>query len=150
MANEPIVNLARSLLTNEGEASLATLDASGAPFASLVTFATDARHTPLLLISNLARHTQNLSRDPRASLLVSDRTNDDTQARSRATFIGKLTPLTDPEKIAAAKSHFLARHPSASTYAAFPDFRYFALSVDKVHMVQGFGRILEFDGTELA
>lgn len=149
MANESAVSLAKSLLRDGAEASLATLDATGAPFVSLVIFATGGDDAPILLLSRLARHTQNLARDPRASLMVSDRPGGDAQARVRATFIGRIAPLTDAAAIEDARRRFLARHPSATTYAGFSDFRFHAMVIESVHMVQGFGRIYEFDGKDL-
>src|SRR5262245_66444934 len=62
---------ARRLLRMALKGSLATLDRrSGHPYASLVTVATDPDGAPLMLISKLALHTQNLAADTRASILV--------------------------------------------------------------------------------
>jgi hypothetical protein len=41
---------------------------SGAPYASLITLATDLGGSPIFLISTLARHTRNLANDPRAAI----------------------------------------------------------------------------------
>jgi len=62
---------ARALVRRALKASLATIDAwSGYPYASLITVGTDASGAPIFLISGLARHTQNLAKDARASILV--------------------------------------------------------------------------------
>jgi len=62
---------ARSLVRRSTKGSLATLDApSRAPYASLITLATEADGSPVFLISTLARHTRNLAADPRAAILV--------------------------------------------------------------------------------
>ena len=60
------------LLHTPGDIGLATHSAAvpGYPFATSVPFATDEHHRPLMLISRLAEHTQNLIADSRASLLV--------------------------------------------------------------------------------
>jgi len=42
----------------------------GHPFASVMPYALDGAGRPLVLISSMAMHTQNLQVDPRASLLV--------------------------------------------------------------------------------
>jgi putative heme iron utilization protein len=42
----------------------------GHPFGSVMPYAPDERGLPLLLISSMAMHTQNLEADPRASLLL--------------------------------------------------------------------------------
>ncbi len=60
-----VKNLLRQVL----KASLATLDRqNGGPYASLVTLATSASGAPLMLISRLAVHTQNILADARAGL----------------------------------------------------------------------------------
>ena len=62
---------ARRLIRTALKASLGTLDrTSGHPYVSLVLVATEPDGTPLLLISRLALHTQNLGADGRASLLM--------------------------------------------------------------------------------
>ena len=62
---------ARTLVRCALKGALATIDRrTGAPYASLVTVATASDGTPLLVVSRLALHTQNIEADPRASLLV--------------------------------------------------------------------------------
>jgi len=58
----------RALCTRERFGTLATLarDPVGHPFASAVAFALGPDGQPLLLLSGLAEHTQNLHADPRA------------------------------------------------------------------------------------
>src|SRR5215207_2173487 len=72
MAGETQSNqeLARSLLAAGGTATLATLTAEGAPFASYVVAAPAVDGSPLMLLSRLAQHTKNLDLDARASLLL--------------------------------------------------------------------------------
>ncbi|MDO8290869.1 MAG: pyridoxamine 5'-phosphate oxidase family protein [Parvibaculum sp.] len=154
MNDQPKINAGFKLIEETGEAALATLDENGFPFASLTSFARHADGRLLMLLSNLARHTANLNRDNRASLLIADTQGPDAQgpeglARSRGTFVGRVEKLTDAAEIAAAKATFVARHPSSATYADFPDFNVYALTIDTVHMVQGFGRIFEIKGEDL-
>ncbi len=59
----------RRLLRRGGRAALAT-SLRGAPFASLVVYAVDHDASPLLLLSDLARHSRNIAFDPRVSLLI--------------------------------------------------------------------------------
>jgi len=129
---------ARTLLSKAPRASLATLTASGAPYASLVLTVDDGAGAPLLLLSDLAEHSRNLAHDPRASLLVeSVEPAGDPLAAPRATFLGEATRLDD----VAAKASFVARHPSAATYADFKDFALYRLAIMRIHLVAGFGRI---------
>lgn len=139
MAEDPARNVRRIVRTID-RAALGTRLAShgGVPYVSLVLAATDQAGRPLLLLSALADHTRNLEADPAASLLF-DATGggEDALAGERATLIGRVAPDPDPE----ARRRFLSRHPSASMYAGFKDFRVFCFSPERAHLVAGFGRI---------
>ena len=90
------VEVARRLLRSASTASLATLDADGAPFATLVTMATDHDGAPLALLSRLAVHTANIHRDARASLLVAPTAgDDDALAGARLTLSGRFVRLDE-------------------------------------------------------
>lgn len=138
---------ARAIVRAALKASLATLDrASGHPYASLVLVATEPSGAPVLLLSRLALHNQNLAGDPRASLLF-DATDGaaDPLSGARVTLIGHCAP-TD---CGTARRRFLARHPSAEMYADFADFSFFALTVERAHLVGGFGRIVGLGAGDL-
>ncbi len=128
----------RHLVRTATTAALGTLDATGAPYVSLVMLASAHDATPLLLLSDLADHTRNFKRDPRASLLV-----DATQgmasplAGARATLMGGIEPDAQPLALA----RYFARHEDARGYAAFADFNLYRLAVERAHLVAGFGRI---------
>ena len=137
----------RRLIRSQDRASLATLLAGeGTPYASLVLFATLPDATPILLLSALAEHTKNLKADPRASLLI-DGTADlaDPLTGARATLVGGLQEVDE----AVARPRYLARHPSAETYVGFGDFRFYALSFTRAHLVAGFGRIHWIDAAQV-
>lgn len=138
---------ARQLLRSAMYASLATLDeATGTPYASLVQVATEPDATPVLLISNLARHTRNLRADPRASLLLDRRElGGDSLTTHRITVMGRAHPTVTPF----GRSRFLQRHPSARQFAGFADFGFWSLRVDTAHSIAGFGRIQEIRGAEI-
>jgi putative heme iron utilization protein len=103
-----------------------------------VLVAADHDATPLLLISDLAEHTKNAKRDPRASLLFDGTYGlDDPLTGARVTVLGELAPDDDPARLA----RFVGRHPSAEGYAGFKDFRLYRLGVTRGHIVAGFGRI---------
>src|SRR5688572_8043923 len=63
---------ARTLVHVGRAGTLATLSRRhpGHPFASIMPYAVDEAGRPVVLISTMAMHTQNLHADPRASLLV--------------------------------------------------------------------------------
>ncbi|WP_421725443.1 HugZ family protein [Bauldia sp.] len=139
--------IARALVDDAETAALATLGDDGAPFASLVTVATTARREPTLLLSDLAVHTRNLKRDARASLLFTIPNDDDTDplTRARLTVTGTIAP--DPDT--ASRDRFLQRHSEAAGYADFGDFAFYRLTVDRGHLVAGFGRIVEVSRADL-
>jgi hypothetical protein len=127
--------------------SLATVHkSSGHPYASLVLTATASDGAPVLLISKLAVHTQNLLADSRASLLVdATGTAADPMEGARITLIGAARP-TDS---ATARARFLARHPAAVGYADFPDFSFYTLDIESAHYIGGFGKIVDLPASDL-
>ncbi|MGF6226141.1 putative heme iron utilization protein [Inquilinus ginsengisoli] len=137
---------ARILLRGLDRAALATLDAEGGPYASLVLVATDPAGQPLLLISRLAEHTGNLERDSRAALLFDGTAGfDQPLTGPRLTVSGRAEPADDP----ALRARYLARHPDAAGYAGFPDFSLWRVRVARGHMIAGFGAIHRFDAEDL-
>lgn len=138
---------ARTLTRTGLKCALATLDrTSGDPYVSLVTIATRIDGTPLLLISKLALHTQNLAADPRASLLF-DGTGGagDPLAGGRVTIMGQVRVSGADDD----KRRFLTRHPAAEMYAGFPDFAFYALQAERAHYIGGFGRIVDLQPADL-
>lgn len=133
--------LALALVEAAGQATLATLDPTGHPSASLVAVALVAGR-PVLLISRLAAHTQNLAGDARCSLLFREEGDGEALALGRVTLQGLARPVEEP---ATVRQAFLARHPEARTYVDFPDFRFFAVQVERVRYVGGFGRMSWID-----
>jgi heme oxygenase (biliverdin-IX-beta and delta-forming) len=109
----------------------------GHPFVSIMPYAPDERGRPLLLISTLAMHTQNLAADPRASLLVAQ-PGDDPLALARLTLMGHAGRLASGER-PAARDAYLARHPNAIHWVDFDDFAFWRLDIADVYFVGGFG-----------
>ena len=141
------VAAARRILRLAATGALATLDAGGAPFASLVTTATTAAGEPILLLSRLAMHTKNLGRDPRASLLLIAPRGEggDPLAGARLSVSGEVVGDDSP----ATRRRFLARHEEAAAYAGFADFAFYRLAVREAHLVAGFGRIVDITAADL-
>jgi heme iron utilization protein len=130
---------AHALLSRATVGSLGTLDReSGAPYVSVVNVALDGGGLPVIFISRLARHTQNLEQDARASLLVSELPREgDALTGPRVTVLGKFHPAAHAE----IAELYAARHPAARMYLDFPDFSFWRLEPTVVHAVAGFGRI---------
>jgi putative heme iron utilization protein len=129
----------RRLLREATRASLGTLEVEGGgPYVSLVMLATDAVGAPLLLLSDLADHTRNLKADPRASLLVDGTLGMSTPlAGARATIQGHVQRSERSED----RARYLARHADAEMYLGFQDFNLYRVTVERAHLVAGFGRI---------
>src|SRR5262245_29223366 len=89
---------ARTLVPLGRAGTLATLSRRhpGHPFASIMPYAVDDAGWPLLLISTMAMHTQNVQSDARASLLVAQPDwAGDPLAAGRVTLMGEARPLPD-------------------------------------------------------
>lgn len=140
-------DMARLLVRRGRKAFLGTLDkTTGHPHVSLVTVGTEPDGSPVLLISRLAVHTQNLMADPRCSLLF-DGTDEkgDPLAGGRVTVIGTAQPTTSES----ARRRFLERHPEARGYASFADFSFYALKIERAHYIGGFGRIVTLAAADI-
>jgi putative heme iron utilization protein len=108
------------------------------PFGSVMPYAPDDRGAPLILISTMAMHTQNLEADPRASLLATQPGwTEDPLAGGRVTLMGRAARVTDRER-GAAREAYLARHPKAGYWVDFEDFAFWRLDVTDVYFVGGF------------
>lgn len=139
---------ARRLLRAIRAGSLATIDPSGAPFASLINVATAFDGAPLLLMSGLSAHTQYLLKDPRASILLAETGKGDPLAHPRLTVSGHARQLEGAERLA-ARTRFLARHPKSALYADFGDFSFWRVEVERGHLNGGFAKAATYSGAEL-
>ena len=129
----------RQILRRARTCSLSTLNkVDGTPYGSLANIATDGAGWPIVLISRLAWHTQNLLADARASVLVGELpAMGDALVGPRVTVLGRFEPVRDET----VRRRYLARHPEAAMYVDFPDFSFWRLSPSTIHGVAGFGRI---------
>jgi len=128
-----LVHLARS-----GMLSTLSRRHPGHPFGSVMPYAPDERGAPLLLISAMAMHTQNLEGDARASLLATQPGwAEDPLAGGRVTLMGRAARVPDGER-QAAREAYLARHPNAAFWVDFEDFAFWRLEVADVYFVGGF------------
>jgi heme iron utilization protein len=125
-------------------AALAT-SLNGAPYVSLVLVAVDVDASPLLLLSDLAQHSRNIAFDPRVSLLL-DATegHPDPLTGSRLTLLGRALASDDPR----CRGRFLAHHSTSAAYAGFRDFRLYRVTIERGHLIAGFGRIEWINGAD--
>ncbi len=141
--------LARTLIEPGALASLATLTQSGHPYTSRVPMSALPGSAPIMCVSALAEHTQNLRRDPRASLLVCERVEAgaDPLAFAKVTLVGTMTPFQPSD---ADIDHHLVEHPHAVDYIGFDDFSWWRFETVKVRYVGGFGVMGWASGDEFA
>src|SRR4051794_40256068 len=140
-----IASEARRLIRVRDHAALAT-SFGGWPYVSLVATACDIDASPLLLLSDLATHTRNLTAEPRASLLFEATVGHaDPLAGPRLTLLGRARRVDDTH----CAARFAARHPGSTVYAGFADFHLYRLTIERGHLVAGFGRIAWVEGENL-
>jgi hypothetical protein len=84
-------------------------------------------------------HTRNILADSRASLMLDERKEGDPLQGARIMLMGTVAATDD----AAARRRYLARQPEAEMFASFGDFSLYRMTVKAVHLVAGFGRIVD-------
>lgn len=144
-------NLVR-LLREQRIASLGTLR-EGAPFVSLVLFAaTDDCAAFYIHVSRLARHTQDMQKDARVSLLIAEREDDkgDPQQLARITIQARATMLMPSDaEYALAQRLYLAKHPQNAPLFEFKDFALYRIEAQRARYVAGFARAFNLDAEDL-
>ena len=135
---------ARTLLhtQRQGVVSTISLHRAGYPYGSLTPYALSPGGAPLILISALAAHTQNLMADPRASLFVAADAGDagDPQAETRLSVLGRFARVA-AARDADARARYAARLPRAAANSQTADFQLWEMTVEEVRLVAGFGQI---------
>jgi putative heme iron utilization protein len=108
--------------------------ARGFPFATVVPFGLDAQDRVVIVVSDLAVHTRNLRRDPRASVVIAE-PGADPQRGWRLTLVGR---FVEDDR---------ARAAYAGTWPipALPDFHAFVLQPLTARLVAGFGAMAWID-----
>lgn len=74
--------------THSGVLATLSVKFAGYPFGSIAPFVLDHSGQPIILISTIAEHTQNIIANPKVSLLVFAG-DDDLQANGRLTLMGE-------------------------------------------------------------
>lgn len=131
---------ARQFLRSTNSAMLSTLSAkfSGYPFCSVAPFVLDHSGQPVILISTIAEHTQNILANPKLSLLVFAG-NEDLQASARLTLVGQAVPIAkDDEHL---RRRYLRYLPQASSYFTMHDFSFYRIEVIQARYIAGFGKM---------
>ncbi len=145
-------DMARELLAHARFGALGTIDpTTGAPKLARVAVGTDSNGNPVLLISDLATHTQALRADNRVSLMVGEPgpkgdplTHPRLSIEARAMFCAKNT-----QDFADLREKFLADHPKSKLYIDFADFHLVKLIPQSAFLNGGFGKAFELSAEDL-
>jgi len=131
---------ARTIAASTNTGTLASLTATGDPWASFVTYGL-LDGAPVLCVSHLAEHGRNLAADPRASLaVVAPHGEADPLASPRITLAGVVEKPEGAELEAARAAH-VAAVAAARYYIDYSDFSVWVLRVARVRWVGGYGRM---------
>src|SRR5580704_13054451 len=115
---------AKLLLRRSRQGALATLmSGNGDPYCSLVNLASHPDGSPILLISRLALHTQNILGDPRVSLTLDERTAGDPLEGARIMLAGTAVEARGEDAMLCRR--YLNVHPSSEVFVNFKDFSFF-------------------------
>jgi putative heme iron utilization protein len=138
-SSKDLSQAARDLLSNQKHGTLASMSIKleNFPFCSSMPYAVLENGKPVFFVSSMATHTRNLKANPRASLLISE-SSDDPLANGRLTLIGTVEPLPNSERDSAAAA-YLESHPNAKQWIDFGDFAFFQLTIADAYLVAGFG-----------
>ena len=131
----------RTLVYRSHAGTLSTLSAMHPdwPFGSLMPYGLDEKGRPLFLISTMAMHTNNLIRDSRASLFVSQTdSGGDPLDASRVTLMGETNKVPE-DQLHEVRELYLARYKNASYWVDFDDFSFYRMEIKDIYFVGGFG-----------
>ena len=140
MSAKPDLGLeARRFMRAHPNGVLSTLSKrlGGAPFGSIAPFMLDHAGRPVILISTLAEHTKNLAADARCSIIAHPCAQD-AQAAGRVTLSGTAERLPDKTALGPRYLRYL---PEAEEYFGMHDFHFYAIAVQAVRYIGGFGKI---------
>ncbi|RDK04065.1 HugZ family protein [Paraburkholderia lacunae] len=118
----------------------------GFPYPTVLPFAPDSRHRPTILVSRLAEHTHNLLADPRAGFLAVDAPNGDVLSSQRVTLLGIFEPVDPTPEVV---DRYLRYHPDAERYLVLGDFTFWAMKIERLRYIGGFGSMGWLDGADL-
>lgn len=113
----------------------------GYPFGSVVPVCPDYNGMPLILISKLAQHTQNIQETPQVSLtLVENSESGSVQTEARATLLAD-AHLIPAEAVDAAAERYYRYFPDSRGYHTELDFVFYRLTPITIRYIGGFGQI---------
>ncbi|GAQ79682.1 FMN binding protein [Klebsormidium nitens] len=133
-AQLPPVEEARTILDicRQGLLSVHSSRHEGYPMGSLVGYATDEAGSPILAISSLSPHTQDLERNPQCSFFLSRDLN--SMNRAKVTLLGNAEIVDEAER-QSVRDSYLKKHPNAF-WVDFGDFRFVRIRPTHIRMTR--------------
>jgi heme oxygenase (biliverdin-IX-beta and delta-forming) len=139
---------ARALLNSQYYGVLCThsVDLAGYPFGSITPYCLNRDGQPIILISTIAQHTQNIIANNKVSLIATERDVDDAQAAARVTYIGDANPIAtnDNETVERYYSYF----PFSRDFHKTHDFNFYTIDLVRARFIGGFGKIYWVEKTD--
>ena len=132
------------LLNSQRLAVLSTHNA-GQPYASLVSFASNAELSQLLFATTRStRKYANLTSDERAAMLIDNRSNEETDIHSAmaVTATGFVKEISESERAEALPS-YLEKHPYLKDFVNSPTCAFLKLTVKTFYLVRRFQNVVE-------
>ena len=124
--------------TQSGILSTISTKFEGYPFGSVAPFVLDHSGQPIILISTIAEHTQNIIANPKVSLIVFSG-NEDLQANARLTIIGLANKVNKENQDLRAR--YLRYLPQATNYFDMHDFNFYRIEIAHARYIAGFGKM---------
>jgi nitroimidazol reductase NimA-like FMN-containing flavoprotein (pyridoxamine 5'-phosphate oxidase superfamily) len=134
----------RDLLANQRLAVLST-QMSGRPYSNLIAFAaTEDRKDVLFATPRATRKYASLTANPRVSLLVDNRSNQETDfsEASAVTVLGTAGEVLGPDRERYLQV-YLKKHPYLEEFVSSPTCALIRVKVEKVIMVTQFQEVRE-------
>ena len=111
------------------------------PYLSIVGFYFD-KGQPIIFISDLAQHTENLNQNGTASFLVFKQNANDALNSARVTFQGKFVKVTEDKEVVRVAEGYCKKYSKAKfIYENLGDFHFYRMEVKAIHAIGGFGDI---------
>jgi putative heme iron utilization protein len=143
-AGGPATNGPMHKLISHSQAGVLSSDFKGTPFGSFMPYILDKKGNPVVFVSDLARHTENIKANPKCSFTVHKLIRTDVFNSPRITLSGKMVKVSDKER-KALSAVYLKAHPGAKEFIEFEDFNFYRLEVEGIYWVGQFGDIQDVE-----
>lgn len=129
---------AKTIVELVGSGTLSTVDASGIPLGTYVTYVLGADGIPILRLRSSAVHTDNLKANPSCSLFIHAPLQP-IRSVARITLIGAVEEISAEEQAEAKEQHAAAMHYAIGVDAPSDDDIFMKLNVSRTFYVGGLG-----------